>query len=170
MANETLDFATRDNKDCLLFKVYFEKAYTMVNWYFIRYMLKRMGFGAVWMRWVEVMVFSSQMSVLVNGNLTKDFIFGRGLWQGGLISLFLFIVVVEGLTCLVRKASKTCEYKGFYFFGQCIIDLLQFADDTLFIGEGNWKNVWVIKYILHGFEIVYGLGVNFHKSIVIGLI
>lgn len=44
-ANEVVDFATRTKKDFLLFKVDFEKAYDMVNWEFIRYMLKRMNFG-----------------------------------------------------------------------------------------------------------------------------
>lgn len=38
-ANETVDFATRENKDCLLFKVNFEKEYNMVSWDFLRYML-----------------------------------------------------------------------------------------------------------------------------------
>lgn len=39
IANETVDFSTCENKDCLLFKVEFEKMYDMVNWYFLRYML-----------------------------------------------------------------------------------------------------------------------------------
>lgn len=43
-------------------------------------------------------------------------------------------MVVEGLTCLVRKASEIGEFKGFSFRGLCIVDLLQFEDDTLFIG------------------------------------
>lgn len=77
-ANKIVDFATRENKDCLLFKV-FEKAYNMINWEFLRYMLQRMGFGAIWLKWMEALVFSRLMSVLVNGNPTKDFDVERGL-------------------------------------------------------------------------------------------
>lgn len=37
-----------------------------------------MGFGEVWMKWMEALMFSSQMLVLVNGNPTKDFIVEGG--------------------------------------------------------------------------------------------
>lgn len=40
---------------------------------------------------------------------------------------------------------------------------LQFADDTLVIGEKSDKNVCIIKVILQLFELVLGLNVNFHK-------
>lgn len=76
-------------------------------------------------------------------------------------------MVVEALAGLVRKASELVEYIGFSFLGQCCVGLLQFANDTIFIREWNWKNLWAIKPILHGFEIVPGLQVNFHKSRVI---
>lgn len=137
VANEIVDFATRENKDCLLFKVDFEKSYDMVNWDFLRYMMKRMGFRTVWMRWMEALVFSRQMLVLVNGISTKDFVVERGLWQGNPISHFLFVMVVEGLVGLVRKTFEIGDFKGFSFHGKCRVDILQFTDDTLFIGEGN---------------------------------
>lgn len=78
-------------------------------------------------------------------------------------------MVAEGLAGLVREASENGEFNGFSFHGQCKVDLLQFPDDTLFIREEIWKNVWAIKSIMRGFEIVSGLEVNFHKSRVIGL-
>lgn len=53
-------------------------------------------------------------------------------------------MVAKGLTCLVRKASEIGKFKGFSFCGVCKVDLLQFADNTLFIGEINWKNAWAI--------------------------
>lgn len=168
-ANEVVDFSTSENKDQLLVKFDFEKEYDMVNWYFLRYMLQRMGFGAIWLKWTKALVFSSQMSVLVNGSPTKDFVVERGLQQGDPISHFLFVVVVEGLAGLVRKTSEIGEFNDFSFHGLFRVDLLQFTHDTLFIGEGNWKNFWAIKSILRGFEIVSGLGVSFHKSINIGL-
>lgn len=61
VANEIVDYATRENKDCLLFKVDFEKAYDIVSWDFLRFMLKRMGFVANWLKWMEALVLSSQI-------------------------------------------------------------------------------------------------------------
>ena len=46
---------------------------------------------------------------------------------------------------------------------------LQFADDTILVGEGNWDNLWTIKTILRSFEIVSGLKVNFYKSKLYGI-
>ena len=46
------------------------------------------------------------------------------------------------------------EYSGFLINRRCMVDILQFADDTLLIGESNWKHVWAIKELLRAFEMV----------------
>ncbi|GAU38711.1 hypothetical protein TSUD_396390 [Trifolium subterraneum] len=46
---------------------------------------------------------------------------------------------------------------------------LQYADDTLFIGEANVANLWTLKAILQSFELASGLKVNFAKSSVMGV-
>jgi hypothetical protein len=46
---------------------------------------------------------------------------------------------------------------------------LQYADDTVFIGEANVENLWTIKAILRGFELASGLKVNFWKSCLMGV-
>lgn len=53
----------------MLIKVDFEKAYDYVSWDFLKSTLRRMGFGVRWCGWLEALVFSSSMSVLVNGIL-----------------------------------------------------------------------------------------------------
>lgn len=47
--------------------------------------------------------------------------------------------------------------------------MLQFADDTLFIGEATTQNVLTLKCILRCFELASGLKVNFSKSKLIGI-
>ncbi|XP_058755941.1 uncharacterized protein LOC131629164 [Vicia villosa] len=77
VANEVVDFARKEGCNCILFKVDFEKAYDNVGWSFLRYMLQRMVFGEKWKRWMELLVFSCNISVLVNGSPTKEFKVGR---------------------------------------------------------------------------------------------
>ncbi|XP_058760915.1 uncharacterized protein LOC131634285 [Vicia villosa] len=48
------------------------------------------------------------------------------------------------------------------------MDILQFMDDTLLVGKGTWKHVSEIKAALRAFELVSGLGINYHKSKLIG--
>ncbi|XP_058733672.1 uncharacterized protein LOC131605316 [Vicia villosa] len=164
VANEVIDLARKDGLGCLLFKVDFEKAYDNVSWDFLRFMLRKMGFGAKWLKWMEALIFESKMSVLVNGSPTAEFVVKKGLRQGHPLSPFLFVIVAEGLKGMVRKAVELGEYVGFNVRRKCSVELLQFADDTLLVGEGNWKQLWVIKAILRGFELVSGLGINYHKS------
>ncbi|XP_058726412.1 uncharacterized mitochondrial protein AtMg01250-like [Vicia villosa] len=94
---------------------------------------------------------------MVNGRPTKEFVVGKGLRQGDPLSPFLFVLVTEGLTRLVRKSIVNGDYGGFAFNGRCKVDILQFVDDTLMVGEASWKQVWAIKTVLKAFELVSGL-------------
>jgi hypothetical protein len=42
-----------------------------------------------------------------------------------------------------------------------VISHLQYADDMLCIGEASVNNLWTLKAILRGFELMSGLKVNF---------
>jgi hypothetical protein len=46
--SEVIDYAKKIGKNCLIFKVDFEKAYDSVDWGFLDYMLCRFGFGVKW--------------------------------------------------------------------------------------------------------------------------
>ncbi|XP_040863165.1 uncharacterized protein [Glycine max] len=43
-------------------------------------------------------------------------------------------------------------------------NILQYADDTVFVGEATWDNVLVFKAMLRGYEMVSGLKINYAKS------
>ncbi|XP_058725659.1 uncharacterized mitochondrial protein AtMg01250-like [Vicia villosa] len=109
------------------------------------------------------------MSVLVNGSATKDFIMEKGFRQGDLLSPFLFVLVMEVLTALLKKSKEIGEFRDFRIKGEKEVDLLQFADDTIFIAEGDTANLWSLKAILRGFELMSGLRINFHKSNFFGI-
>jgi len=77
----------------------------------------------------------------------------------------LFIIVAEGLSRLLREAKRASVFSGVEVgFERVNVDLLQFADDTLFFCNPSYHNVLSVKAILKCFELVLGLRVNFHKS------
>jgi len=47
---------------------------------------------------------------------------------------------------------------------QVQVDILQFADDALFVSEATHQNIFTVKTFIRCFELVSGLKVNFHKS------
>ncbi|MCI30864.1 LINE-1 reverse transcriptase like, partial [Trifolium medium] len=98
-------------------------------------MMIRMGFAEGWRRWIHACVFQSSMSVLVNGNPTEDFKVGKGLRQGDPLSPFLFLIVAEGLTCLMRRAVDNNIFQGYKVSNNITFHTLQFADDTIIVGE-----------------------------------
>ncbi|XP_058755346.1 uncharacterized protein LOC131628532 [Vicia villosa] len=104
------------------------------------------------------------MSVLVNGSPTKEFVVERGLRQGDPLSPFLYVIVAEGLKGLVNKAVENGDFMSFDINRLCSIDILQFADDTLLVGDGSWNHIWAIKSVLRAFEIVSSLGNGFSVS------
>lgn len=168
--NEIIDFARKAKKDCLIFKVDFEKAYDSVSWNFLEYMMRRLGFGVRWCRWIRACVCCGNLSVLVNGCPTEEINIQRGLKQGDPLAPFLFLLVVEGLSGLVRSAESHGLYEGFKVGNSGLsISHLQYADDTLFVGEASMQNLWSLKTILRCFELASGLKVNFHKSSVMGV-
>jgi mannosylglycoprotein endo-beta-mannosidase len=50
-----------------------------------------------------------------------------------------------------------------------IVSHLQFADDTLLLGTTSWANVRALSAVLGLFELMSGLKVNFHKSMLVGV-
>lgn len=79
------------------------------------------------------------------------------------------MLVVEGLIDLISKAIEREDFEGFTIEEGLIVEIIQFADDILFTGGGEWKNLWSIKAILREFELVSGLKDNFLKSRLIGI-
>ena len=89
----------------------------------------------------------------------------RDLRQGDPLAPLLFNIVVEGLTGLMRSAVAKNLFSSYHVGNKKEeINILQYADDTLFFGAATNDNVRVLKCILKCFELVSGLKINYNKS------
>ena len=108
---------------------------------------------------------SASISILVNGSPTEEFKPQRGLRQGDPLAPFLFNLVAEGLSGMMREAVSKNLYHSFLVGKNKVpVNMLQFADDTIFFGEPSMENVSLIKAMLRSYEMVSGLRINFAKS------
>ena len=169
--NEVVELARLRNHEFLILKVDFEKSYDLVDWSFLKYMLKKVSFVGKWIAWMKAYVFGGTMSILVNGSPTEEIVIKRGLKQDDPLAPFLFLFVAEGFGGLMENVANCNLFKGFEVkrWWGTVISHLQYADDTLCIGEASIENLWTLKALLRGFEMVSGLKVNFHKSCLMGV-
>jgi len=71
--------------------------------------------------------------MLINGSPTQEFKPRKGLRQGDPLTPFLFLIVVEGLAGVVRKAVEKDCLETMEIVGKFVkVNMLQYADDTLF--------------------------------------
>ena len=87
-----------------LVKLDFEKAYDFVDHSFLDAILEDMDFGNKWRSLISSCISTLLLSVLVNGSPTEEFALERGLRQRDLLSPFLFNLVVESLSCYLKRA------------------------------------------------------------------
>ena len=162
MVNEAVDEARRLNKEMLLFKVDFEKAYDSVDLSYLDTVMHKMNFPTPWRKWMSECTGTAKTPVLVNGCPTDEFPMERGLCHGDPLSPFLFLLAAEGFNVLMLSTIEVGLFSGYHVGHENALCLshLQFADDTLIIGEKSWANVRSIRAVLMIFKQVSGLKVQ----------
>lgn len=168
--NEIVDHTIKQKKECLIFKVDFEKDYDSVNWGYLENMMVNYGFCEKWISWMKATVFSGNSSVLVNGSPTSEFPIMKGIRQQDPLAPFLFLIAAEGLHTMITRVVESNQFSGFSFgSNQPKVTHLQYADDTIMVGAASWENLWSMKAIFRCFELIFGLKANFQKSSIFGL-
>lgn len=109
------------------------KDYDRVEWVYLRLLLQ-IGLSIFVTDWIMSRVMLSQYSVLINGSST-DFVKGsRGISQGFPLSSLLFLLDIEGLSHMIKKAKDECKIKGVKISASIFITHLLFVDDVLLFG------------------------------------
>nr|XP_025670472.1 uncharacterized protein LOC112770307 [Arachis hypogaea] len=124
-----------------------------------------MGFGDRWRGWIKECVCSASMSVLINGSPAKPFKMERGLRQGDPLSPILFVLVVDVLHRMIGEAVRNGRISPL-LVGRDNIELshLEFVDDTILFCPPEEETIRNYKRLLHCFELMSGLNINFEKS------
>jgi hypothetical protein len=128
-------------------------------------MLERLGFANRWIHWMMLCVSSINYSVLVNYDKIGPIFPGRGLRQGDPLSPYLFILVTEGLSTLIKKSVARGDIHGVKICrGAPPVSHLLFADDCFLFCRSNLYETRQLMSILKTYEDSLRQEINLTKS------
>ncbi|GKC37159.1 putative RNA-directed DNA polymerase, eukaryota, reverse transcriptase zinc-binding domain protein [Tanacetum coccineum] len=148
-------------------KIDIQKAYDTVSWKFLNEVLIGFGFHEKMIKWIMACVTSTSFSININGDLNEYFKGKRGLRQRDLISPYLFTLVMEILTLILKR--KIREDDAFKYHNKCdkqkIVNIC-FTDDLILFVRAEVHSAKITFDVLEEFKEASGLVPSTPKSTV----
>ncbi|CAH9109352.1 unnamed protein product [Cuscuta europaea] len=156
---------TRGKMGFVSLKLDMSKAYDRVEWTFLEGMMRHLGFAEMWINLIMECVTSVTYSIPFDESELGPIFPTRGLRQGDPLSPYLFLIVAEGLSALLRHSEETGRLHGVAVArGAPQISHLLFADDSLLFFKATHGEASLVKEILHDYEMASGQMINLNKS------
>lgn len=119
----------------------------MISWSgaFLKKMMKKLGFSDVWISTMMTCVSIASYAVLINGR------------QGDPLSLYLYLLCAEGLSCLLYKVKSCSNVKRVKVAcGSPSINHLFFVNDSLVFYRVNTIEWQTVQKLLDRYETTSG--------------
>lgn len=141
------------------------KAYDRVDWRFLIWMMLSFGFSDRVYKLISKCVEAPWFLIMMNGTYKRYFKYYRRLWQSDPIVPYLFILMEEVLTWLLKKGYGEGRIgKFFYPRGTPLISHLLYADDLLIFANGEKRTLKNILKTLGVYERWTSQVINEDKS------
>ncbi|XP_042973032.1 uncharacterized protein LOC122304830 [Carya illinoinensis] len=149
----------------IILKLDIAKAYDSVDWNFLLHVMSHFGFSSQVCDLIKMCISNAHFSIVMNGVPKGFFKSGRGLRHGDPISPYLFIMVEEILSKLLK--AKFEEKKIGVFVqprGTPLISHLLYANDIVIFANGSKASARAIMRVLSTYEQWLSQNVSKGKS------
>lgn len=147
------------------------KDYDRVEWVYLRAIMIKLGFNERFVQLIMQCVETVSFWVRVNGKVYEAFTPTRGIRQGNPLSPYMFLLCVEGLSCMLKNIGPQFFAKGMRVGIHCPwISHLLFADDCLLFTQASERGGQRLVDILNQYQRGSGQLVNMAKSAIFSVI
>uniref|UniRef100_A0A453F1I3 Reverse transcriptase domain-containing protein n=1 Tax=Aegilops tauschii subsp. strangulata TaxID=200361 RepID=A0A453F1I3_AEGTS len=146
-----------------MLKLDLTRAFDSLSWPFLFEVLGQYGFGPQFREWIAILLTMSSTRVMVNGEPGPPIWLRCGLRQGDPVSPQLFVLAVDTLSRLMRRAHDYRILQPLHP-RRAIPAISLYADDVMIFCHATQDDVAAIKGILALFGQASGLRVNYAKS------
>ena len=129
LISDVLEITNSLDIEGLLMTVDIEEAFDSINHSFLMCVLKKIGFGSDFRKWIQILTKNSESCVINNGKATPCFKLERGTRQADPISTYLFVLALEVVFYLI-KANP--DIKDLQFFSHTFL-YSAYADDRYYL-------------------------------------
>ena len=157
---DLMKFAEKENLDCIVLSLNFEKCFDKISHTAIEGALKYFGASQFLIDWINILYQDFTVKIQNNGFFSQRLRIQKGVHQGGPASSLIFLCVAELLAIDLRSCDKI---KGIPVMD--IQNLLgQFADDMDIYMMFDQQSMSSVIDILENFRACSGFTVNYDKT------
>jgi hypothetical protein len=150
-------------KTGVLLKLDIARAFDSVSWGFLLEVLRHLGFGTLFRKWIGLLLYTASTKITVNGVPGERIRHARGLRQGDPTSPMLYVIGMEVLTLMIKKAVEEQLLTGLAGISP-IQRVSIYADDVVLFVKAEEHELLATREILDMFGRGTGLEVNYRKT------
>ena len=147
----------------IFLKLDFSKAYDKVSWRFLFLTMQKMRINDKFVNWVRLLFGNASIAINLNDSLGNKFSIKKGVRQGCPLAPYIFLIVEEVLTHIIKKAVLEGRIKGISLPQGEQQSILQYLNNILFMMRREKRFIDELVHLLKKNCDESGLEINREK-------